>query len=309
MQGSILEKVVKRISSTINELELVEDYRELLLSVVLRSARLNQTRDASTLPAFFLPELWCTGLGGNGDQAIGVTAVWFLLQLAAYWLDKVEDQELESTALAYLGPGAVSNLTTGLIFLAQMVLNRLDVDDEIDSSIAAELRVMFSESILSVCGGQHIDLMTHICNLNDVWISFERKSGQFFALACFAGARLATNNPMQLKASTDYGNNLGILLQIADEREDLVGDQPEAWTRSVIFRAYQHEVIESSLIQRDANISSSANSFHSGLHVYLAMHSRSLRDSGVAAIDRIEANLTTKDELTRLLSQSAGLPV
>jgi hypothetical protein len=304
MQKDILEKIVKRISTTLNEFDLVKDYRELLLSVVFRTARLYQSRDANKLPAVVLPGLWCTGLGGNADQAIGVTAAWFLLQLAAYWLDKVEDQELDSTALASLESSAVSNLSTGLIFLAQLILNRLEEDDGVDPSIAADLRGMFSVSILRVCGGQHIDLTSNTLILDDVLYSFEKKSGHFFALACFAGARLATNDPMKLNACLEYGKNLGVLLQIADEREDLVGDVPDHWTRSVIYKAYCHEVMESGLVTKDADLPSTANSFRSGLQVYLNVQSRSLWHSGMAAVNRIKADLVTKADLTRLLSQS-----
>jgi hypothetical protein len=307
MQADVLEKVVKRISTTLNEVDLVEDYRELLLSVVSRSARLYQSRVVGRLPAILLPVLWCTTLGGNGDQAIGVTAAWFLLQLAAYWLDKVEDQELESTALALLESGAVSNLSTGLIFLAQLILNRLEEDDGIDPSTAAEIRIMFSVSILRVCGGQHIDLTTDFRKLNDVLNSFEKKSGHFFALACFAGARLATHDPMQLNACMEYGRHLGVLLQIADEREELVSDAPDDWTRSVIYKAYRHEVMESGLINTGVCLASAANSFRSGLQVYLGVQSRALWHSGLEAIHRIKTDRTTKADLIQMLSQSVCL--
>ena len=309
MEADILEKVVKRISTIINEFELIEDYRELLLSVVLRSVRLYQARGTNKLPAILLSELWCVGLGGNGNQVIGITAAWFLLQLAAYWLDKVEDQEWENTSLASLDPGTISNLATGMIFLAQLILNRLEKDDGIDSSTASELRVMFSVSILNVCGGQHIDLTSPLCMLDDVLNNFEKKSGYFFALACYAGARLATDDPLQLNACQDYGKNLGVLLQIADEREDLVGDQPEEWSRSVIYNAYHHEVMESGLIKKSTNLNDAANSFRSGLQVYLSVQSRTISHLGVEAISRIKTDLSTKSDLIQLLSQSVCLPV
>lgn len=309
MQVDIFEKVVKRISTTINEFDLVEDYRGLLLSVVLRSTRLYQSRGTNKLPAIMLPELWCVGLGGNGNQTIGVTAAWFLLQLAAYWLDKVEDQEWKSTTLASLDPGVINNLATGMIFLAQLILDRLEKDDDINSSTASELRIMFSVSILSVCGGQHIDLTSRPSMLDDVLSNFEKKSGHFFALACYAGARLATDDPLPLIACQDYGKNLGVLLQIADEREDLVGDQPEEWTRSVIYNAYYHEVMESGLIKKSTNLNDAVDSFRSGLQVYLNVQSRSFSHLGVEAISRIKTDLSTKSDLIQLLSQSVCLPV
>jgi hypothetical protein len=309
MEADIFEKVVKRISTTINEFDLVEDYRELLLSVVLRSARLYQARITHKLPAILLPELWCIGLGGDGNQVIGITAAWFLLQLAAYWLDKVEDQEWENTSLASLDPGTISNLVTGMIFLAQLILNRLEKDDGIDSSTASELRITFSVSILSVCGGQHNDLTAPLCRLDDVLRNFEKKSGDFFALACYAGARLATADPLQLNACQDYGKNLGVLLQIADEREDLIGDQPDEWKRSVIYNAYHHEVLESGFIKKSTDLNDAAHSFRSGLQVYLSVQSRSFSHLGMAAIRRINTDLSTKSDLIQLLSQSVSLPV
>jgi hypothetical protein len=304
MQADILEAVFDRISTTINETGIVDDYRELLLSVVIQSVRRYQSRCENKLPAIALPELWCVGLGGESHRVVGVTAAWFLLQLAAFLLDKVEDDELDQTTFATLGVGPVSNLTTGLIFLSQWILNRLEVDDGIDYSTATDIRAMFSTSILNVCGGQHIDLTAKNCLLEQVWNSFKMKSGLFFALACFSGARLATNDPKSLNACLEYGKNLGVLLQIADEREDLSKEVPDLWKSSNIFNAYYNEVMSSGLLMQKDHFASSINSFWSGLQVYLNVQSHTLWRSGMAAMDDIQAELKTRPDLVRLLSQS-----
>src|SRR5574338_280347 len=289
MQADILEAVFNRLSTTINETGIVDDYRELLLSVVIQSIRRYQFRSEDKLLAITLPELWCVGLGGESQRVVGVTAAWFLLQLAAFWLDKVEDDELDQTILATLGDGPVSNLATGLIFLSQWILNRLEIDDGIDSSTAADIRAMFSTSILNVCGCQHIDLTAKNCLLEQVWNSFKLKSGLFFALACFAGARLATNDPKSLNACLEYVTNLGVLLQIADEREDLSKEVPDLWNSSNIFNAYFHEVMSSGLLKKKDHFANSISSFRSGLQVYLNVQSHTLWRSGMAAMDDIQA--------------------
>jgi hypothetical protein len=203
----------------------------------------------------------------------------------------------------------VNNLATGMIFLSQLILNRLEIDDGIDSSVASEIRVMFSVRTMTVCGGQHTDLSTNLYMLADVLNCFEKKSGYFFALACFAGARLATDNALSLDACQDYGKYLGVLLQIADEREDIASDTPEEWTRSVIFRAYHHEIMTSDLITSITGLHNSAAWFRSGLHLYLNIQSRSLWRQGMSAMNRIKTDLATKADLIKLLSQSASLPV
>ena len=238
MPSDLFEKITNRISTVIHELEIDEDYRELLLSVVFRSVRLYQAQNADRLPAILLPRLWCVGLGGDPDQVTGVTAAWFLLQLAAYWLDKVEDAELEETPLASLGTGVVANVSIGLIFLAQYVLDRLEADDQVNPAVAADIRTAYSRGILCVCSGQHIDLMAEFNSLDQVWQSFEKKSGYFFGLACFAGARLATADLNLLRAANEYGRNLGILLQIADEQEELLLDVPEKWERCTCLQHF-----------------------------------------------------------------------
>lgn len=308
MRSDIWENITKRITTIAHEIDVVEDYRELLLSVVFRSIHLHKAKKQEGTSSILLPELWCIGIGGDENQTTGITAAWFLLQLAAYWLDKVEDHELDRISSLSINESTVANLSTGLIFLAQSVLNRLEADDGIDVTTACDIRIAFSESILKVCGGQHIDLARRPLALGDVWASFEQKSGLFFALACYAGARLATNDDADLDSCLEFGKNLGVLFQVADEREDLVIEMPDLWIKSAVFSAFQKEVVQSGIFE--ANHSAcDEKAFLSGLLVYLNLQSRSLWKLGLQAIASIKADLSTKGELTLLLSRAANMKV
>jgi hypothetical protein len=309
MRADIWKKVTKRITTIAHEINVVEDYRELLLSVVIRSIQLHNEKKQEGTSSILLPELWCIGFGGNKNQTTGIAAAWFLLQLAAYWLDKVEDHELDRTELLSINESTIANLTTGLIFLSQSILNRLETDDGIAATTAGDIRTAFSESILKVCGGQHIDLTRKPLALGDVWTSFEQKSGLFFALACYAGARLATDNRDDLNSCLEFGKNLGILYQVADEREELVIDMPELWLKSTVFSAFQKEVVQSGILLTDRFSDCEEKAFHSGLLIYLNLQCRSFWNSGLQAISRIKADLSTKSELSNLLSRAANMKV
>ena len=67
------------------------------------------------------------------------------------------------------------------------------------------------------CSGQHADLTRPERTLEQCWHISEAKSGVFFALACRAGARLATPSEKPLQAFGEFGLHLGLLIQIKND--------------------------------------------------------------------------------------------
>jgi competence protein ComQ len=71
-----------------------------------------------------------------------------------------------------------------------------------------------------MCSGQHQDLVGSSPTLEQYWRIAGAKSGEFFAIACHSGARLATNQADILRGFHQFGYNFGLLLQVLDDLKD-----------------------------------------------------------------------------------------
>ena len=72
-----------------------------------------------------------------------------------------------------------------------------------------------------MCSGQHADLLIPEPSLELYWKVAEAKSGSFFAFACWAGACLATDDTGKQANYKEFGNQIGLLIQIMDDLEEL----------------------------------------------------------------------------------------
>lgn len=215
-------QVLDRLSYALGKIEISSDYRERMLSLVSRSLHAQFHHHETRTPYILLPSFCCCACGEPPERSIGVSIAWFLLQISASLLDKVEDHELLSELLVPCDVSIVANLTTGMIFVAQWILGHLELD-HVDAGTAWDIQQAFHETILTVCSGQHLDLMASTPDLSTCWHIAEAKSGAAFALACYAGARLATSRSEMLDAFVRFGRDLGTIIQINDDLEDVAG--------------------------------------------------------------------------------------
>lgn len=180
-----------------------------------------QSRDPTQDPARWalLPGLCSQAAGGDARRADDLALAWFLFYCAAHLFDQVEDQDpIEDGAPAWT-PGVSINLSTGMLFAASLVLSRLH-QAERNRGMAAHITNDFYHSLLTMCNGQHLDLVTPQPSLEQ-WMQIAgAKSGAFFRLACRAGASVATDQPAIVDAFGEYGFRLGLLLQILDDLGD-----------------------------------------------------------------------------------------
>ncbi len=72
-----------------------------------------------------------------------------------------------------------------------------------------------------MCAGQQLDLVTNSPDLEQAWEIARYKSGAFFGLATLAGAQLAAQDPERLAAYESYGRNIGLLVQVKDDLEEI----------------------------------------------------------------------------------------
>jgi geranylgeranyl diphosphate synthase type I len=176
---------------------------------------LNPTGTKERPSWFLLPILCSQAAGGDPKLAEDIAAAWALLYTSAHILDKIEDEEPYSW-IKVAGKGPSINIATGLIISAFGVLNSAQYTT-LMGEIAAEITADFQQTILQICGGQHRDLTCRESSLDECWSIAEKKSGSSFALACRAGARLATNDQSKIDCYSSFGRHLGMMIQIGDD--------------------------------------------------------------------------------------------
>jgi len=215
--------ICDRLVLALRRIDLAPSYRELLLSVGQDYLRKQFHRFKASQPPVCLPLLCCEANGVNPLRAVGVTTSWFLLQTAAHMLDKVEDHEPAIPGLSSCGQGICTNLSTGMIFVAEWILNHLELDC-VDAGAAWDIQRAFHETVLSVCSGQHLDLSVPLPDLATCWEIAQKKSGSAFGLGCYVGARVATNQTDRLLHFDKFGAAVGTIVQISDDLKDLDTD-------------------------------------------------------------------------------------
>lgn len=164
--------------------------------------------------------LCCGAAGGETSQAENISAAWLLFYVAAHIFDNVEDQDEPEAWYAGYGPGMALNTGCGLFFTASLALQNL-ISDSQHSKAALEINRAFQNQMLVMSSGQHYDLTLQFIDLDQYWKIAEGKSGAFFELACWAGARLACEDQLVLNHFGEFGKRLGLLLQLLDDLGDI----------------------------------------------------------------------------------------
>lgn len=192
-----------------------------------------------------LPGLCCQASGGDQDLAEEVSAAWFLLYIAAHLVDKVEDRDMADEIQELGGPSSAINVANGLFLSSSLILNKLHEQDRTKDK-ALLICTDFLSTILEMTSGQHRDIHDQQLTLNEWWKVAGAKSGSFFSLACRCGSQLAIDDPIRIKNYSDYGYNLGMMIQIRDDIEDLKvfleSDSPVNLRKSLAL-AYALEVL------------------------------------------------------------------
>jgi geranylgeranyl pyrophosphate synthase len=173
-----------------------------------------------------LPVTCHEGAGGRPQQAEELASAWVLLYLAANIMDSVQDGDPPQHWWVEHGPGMALNTATGLYFSASLLLSRMQAHPQLGES-ARYVAEEFYRRFLVMCSGQHADLIATRPSLEQFWRLAEAKSGAFFAMACWGGARLAGAGGGRLQAYENLGNHLGVLVQIADELAEVLPASPD----------------------------------------------------------------------------------
>ncbi|MDY6876283.1 MAG: polyprenyl synthetase family protein [Chloroflexota bacterium] len=192
------------------------------LDLVLRWAT-----DAARLSPFLrLPLLCCQAAGGDPAHAIPVATAWHLLHCAAHLLDDLADEARPSLEPAQAVNVAVTlvflaqavNAAVTLVFLAQVSLTTLR-HSQVEPERVVALVEVFNTTTAHMALGQAADLAwdEETATLDDYWHIAGAKTGEFFGLACRAGAMLGTQPQSEVDIYATFGYHLGVLVQLGDD--------------------------------------------------------------------------------------------
>jgi hypothetical protein len=201
---------------------LPEFIEAMRLALPVREEHLDPARDPVRWA--LLPGLCCQAARGDPGRTGDIATAWFLFYTAAHIFDSIEDQDQPDPWMEGRGAGQAINIASGLLLSASATLSRFQKSG-LFGAAAGEICSHFYRSILKMSAGQHLDLASGHPKL-DTWFQIaEAKSGTFFSLACWSGARLATAGEAVLEGFARFGSHLGILLQIHDDLDELRGLQ------------------------------------------------------------------------------------
>ncbi len=214
MQVDVTPSMRDLVARLLSEGRADRSYADLILSLLDGTAMEGDAQRAITL----LPALTCEAHGGDPNQTVPLCAAWFLVRLAAKLLDDVEDRDLDREQPLHV------NAATGFLELAHLSIDDL-AHEGVPRSRVARIGAELSRAVMRAAGGQHRDLVAQRDATSpdpDGWLAVAAaKSGALFAWAAGAGAAVAGARGSRLEGYRRYGECLGVLLQIADDYNDI----------------------------------------------------------------------------------------
>ncbi len=286
----------------------------------------SQERDqqaARRLSWVTIPNICCVAVGGDPEWADEIAIAWLLFNLAAHVFDSVEDQDNPDPWWQEMGPSAGLNAASGLYFTASLALNRLYLDPA-RREAAQAINQRFFTQLMQMSAGQHRDLTLAQLTLEDYWEIAASKSGRFFSLAAWAGARLACSDGDRLQGFDQFGHHFGLLIQLLDDLQDFRDSQnstEQSIESKTILRsfalAYALDVFSGQektrlvglmdqLVNRPIAGSGEGGELiemieRSGAALYLTIEVERHRGLALAALDRALPPLSERDQLIALL--------
>lgn len=208
----ILSKVINDLFNHDRPDYLVKKY----LDAYLQSTSRNKTFD-------FIPGLLFFSNSNSDKKIVPIITAWQVIRLSAKILDDVEDGDISTQISSHI------NLATTYIFFSESLLDSMQEFGISDESAFA-IKKKFSEACLNTCIGQKKDILIQdkkkICT-PDQWLEIAHdKTGELFAWACWSGAMVCELEEKVLNNCWNFGLNMGVLVQIADDYNDVWGSSP-----------------------------------------------------------------------------------
>ena len=213
-----------------------------------------------------LPLIVCDTICGRYEQALPAAAGLEMLKAAAEVFDDIEDADnAESLAAKYGFPLAV-NTASALLIGAERAFARLYTRG-VDSKIIVSLMDKVNSYYLAACGGQHLDLslLPAEAASEEMYLRVTGMKSAFAAeCACYTGAALAGAEVELVQSMAEFGHNLGMAAQIANDIKGITGlrdIRQRKITLPVTYALAQtngeiHRLLETTFLKTDIKVTS-----------------------------------------------------
>lgn len=179
----------------------------------------NSTHNACALDVW--PAVCCLAVGGTIESVIPVTAVWVLYIFAGRILDDLADGEGEYGN--WQQNGRFQPIPTALyaIGVANQILAQLP-----SPTANVEILRAFSQTLTEAAAAEGAALSTFAHDVERYFRNTAAKTGCVFATGAWAGMRAGVPNPNPeiLTLMHAFGANIGMMIQIKDDCDDLLID-------------------------------------------------------------------------------------
>ena len=174
----------------------------------------------------------CLAAGGTVQQALPVAASWSLYLLAGRIFDDLVDDDGDDRSL-FVGDDPPSPLSACLFAVnaATSALSHLD-----DPAAYRDIATAFSRIAALAVKSENVQPPLSSVSVESYFETIAAKTGGVFAMAAWAGGRLATADIEMLNALHEYGLHVGMMIQILDDCVDLKTDlMNQVWTLPLIY--------------------------------------------------------------------------
>ncbi len=213
--GAPIETVLTEVYSSIAR---IADHSECGSFVRSESARLLQRmRDSdrgASSPAL-LPLLVYEGVGGAAREGTWSAAAWLGLYITGKLLDDLADGEGALAEQAGGGVPRLVDLATNFWTVAELCLCELPADVYLDV-----VRPFHKTIQRMVKGQQHGGIPSEASLLAACMKAAGEKSGSFFELAAYIGARCGTADRPVIQRFGEFGYEVGMMVQLLDDLKD-----------------------------------------------------------------------------------------
>jgi geranylgeranyl diphosphate synthase type I len=172
----------------------------------------------------------CRAAGGDARLALPLAAGIQLVHDFSLIHDDIEDQSEtrrgRPTVWKLWGLAQGINTGDGLLIVAHLAVHRL-ADAGVPADVTLEVLRRFDQTILTVCEGQFLDLSYEgdlRIGEDDYLSMIGRKTAALVAAASGLGAMVGGADVATAKALCDFGQNLGLAVQIQDDVLGIWGD-------------------------------------------------------------------------------------
>ena len=218
------ELLRQEIETLIAPLSNIFGFRDLIKEPLTKARRGLAPNIMHDRPWALIPLMVCEALCGHYKHAIPAGAALQFFLAAGDVFDDIEDADCSDSLSAKYGSAVATNAATTLLMLAEKAITRLKERGVADLVTVCIMNVVNSYYI-KACTGQHLDLKfnSEIAGSEDIYFQVtDMKSASQIECACKVGALLARAKRELVDLFVQFGHNLGISSQIANDIQGII---------------------------------------------------------------------------------------